>query len=100
MNTTAITTTKFAIFKGTKVRKVIFQNEWWFSVVDIVEALTDSSKPRVYWNAMKTRVKSEDRIQLSTICRQLAKGIKFDRFNLNSTFKDFFEIDNFQTGSV
>lgn len=71
MNTIEITTTKIAIFKGTKVRKVIFQNEWWFSVIDIIEALTDSNKPRVYWNAMKTRVKSEDGIQLSTICRQL-----------------------------
>lgn len=64
-------TGKIAIFKGKKIRKVIFQNEWWFSVVDVVEALTDSNKPRVYWNAMKTRVKSSDGIELSTICRQL-----------------------------
>ncbi|MEA3398161.1 MAG: Bro-N domain-containing protein [Patescibacteria group bacterium] len=64
-------TTKIALFKGKKIRKTIFNNEWWFSVIDIVYALTDSNKPRVYWNAMKTRVKSEDRIQLSTICRQL-----------------------------
>jgi len=64
-------TGKIAIFKGKKVRKVIFQNEWWFSVVDVVEALTDSNKPRVYWNTMKTRVKSSDGIELSTICRQL-----------------------------
>ena len=64
-------TTKIAIFKGKKVRKVIFQNEWWFSVVDVVEELTDSLKPRVYWNAMKTRVKANDGVELSTICRQL-----------------------------
>ncbi len=64
-------TTKIAIFKGRKVRKTIYKNEWWFSVVDVVEALTDSVKPRVYWNAMKTRVKSVDGVQLSTICRQL-----------------------------
>ncbi|MDO8460886.1 MAG: Bro-N domain-containing protein [bacterium] len=64
-------TTKIAIFKGQKVRKTIYNNEWWLSVVDVVEALTDSVKPRVYWNAMKVRVKSQDGIQLSTICRQL-----------------------------
>ena len=64
-------TTKIAIFKGKKIRKTIYNNEWWFSVVDVVEALTDSAKPRVYWNAMKTRVKSEGGFQLSTICRQL-----------------------------
>ena len=40
-------------------------------MVDVVEALTDSVKPRVYWNAMKTRVKESDGIELSTICRQL-----------------------------
>ena len=64
-------TTKIALFKGKEIRKIIYQNEWWFSVVDVVGALTDSAKPRVYWNAMKTRVKDEDGIQLSTICRQL-----------------------------
>ncbi|MBU1088853.1 Bro-N domain-containing protein [Patescibacteria group bacterium] len=63
--------TKISIFKGKKIRKTIYKNEWWFSVVDVVEALTDSVKPRVYWNAMKNRVKSQDKFQLSTICRQL-----------------------------
>ena len=63
--------TKIAVFRGRKVRRTIHKNEWWFSVVDVVEALTDSVKPRVYWNAMKTRVKSQDGIELSTICRQL-----------------------------
>ncbi|MEK7543415.1 MAG: Bro-N domain-containing protein [Patescibacteria group bacterium] len=63
--------TKVAIFKGKRVRKIIYQNEWYFSVVDVVEALTDSNKPRVYWNAMKTRVHASEGIELSTICRQL-----------------------------
>ncbi|MEK7451911.1 MAG: Bro-N domain-containing protein [Patescibacteria group bacterium] len=39
--------------------------------MDVVEALTDSNKPRVYWQAMKVRVKGSDGIELSTICRQL-----------------------------
>ena len=63
--------TKIAVFKGKKVRRIIFRNEWWFSVVDIVEALTDSANSRDYWFKMKIRVKSEDGVQLSTICRQL-----------------------------
>ncbi|MBU0636985.1 hypothetical protein KKH16_02125 [Patescibacteria group bacterium] len=46
-------TTKIAIFKGKKVRKTIYKNEWWFSVVDIIEALTDSTQPSKYWTAMK-----------------------------------------------
>jgi len=64
-------TTKIALFKGKKIRKTIYQNEWWFSVVDVVEALTDSDRPSVYWTAMKARVKDEGDFQLSTICRQL-----------------------------
>ena len=63
--------TKIALFKGKKIRKVIFQNEWWFSVVDVVEALTDSVDARDYWYKMKMRVKNEDGVELSTICRQL-----------------------------
>lgn len=86
-------TTKIAIFKGREIRKIIHNNEWWFSVVDVVSALTDSNKPRVYWNAMKTRVKSEDGIELSTICRQLklessdGKKYKTDCANIEGLFR-------------
>jgi prophage antirepressor-like protein len=44
---------------------------WYFSVVDVVAALTDSVNPRDYWFKMKIRVKTQDGFQLSTICRQL-----------------------------
>lgn len=64
-------TTKIALFKGKKIRKTLYKNEWWFSVVDVIEALTDSDRPSVYWTAMKARVNSDDGFQLSTICRQL-----------------------------
>lgn len=43
---------------------------WYFSVVDVVGALTDSVNPRDYWFKMKLRVKTEDGFELSTICRQ------------------------------
>ncbi|MDP3997306.1 MAG: Bro-N domain-containing protein [bacterium] len=66
-----IETTKIALFKGKKIRKTIYQNEWWFSVIDVVEALTDSLDPNDYWYKMKIRVKDEEKIELSTICRQL-----------------------------
>jgi len=63
--------TKIAIFKGKEIRKSIYKNEWWFSVVDVVEALTESSQPSKYWTAMKARIATEDGFQLSTLCRQL-----------------------------
>ena len=64
-------TTRIALFQGKKIRKTIFQNEWWFSVVDVVRVLTESVNARDYWFKMKIRVKKSDGIQLSTICRQL-----------------------------
>ncbi|MCX6807554.1 MAG: Bro-N domain-containing protein [Patescibacteria group bacterium] len=64
-------TTKIALFKGKKIRKILFQNEWWFSAIDVIEALTDSSQPSKYWTAMKARVQNEEEFQPSTICRQL-----------------------------
>jgi len=51
--------------------QILHGNEWWFSVVDVIETLTDSAKPSVYWSAMKVRVHGDDGIQLSTICKQL-----------------------------
>ncbi len=64
-------TTKIILFKNKQIRKTLHSGEWYFSVVDIIDALVDSAKPSVYWSAMKARVKNEDGVQLSTICRQL-----------------------------
>jgi DNA-damage-inducible protein D len=40
---------------GEKIRKVWHNDEWYFSVVDIIEILTDSPKPKTYWAMMKKR---------------------------------------------
>lgn len=45
-------------------------NKWWFSVVDIISAITESANPRKYWSVLKTRLKKEGN-QLTTKCRQL-----------------------------
>ncbi len=62
-----------AIFEGFKIRRHFDEeNEvWYFSVIDVVGALTDSANPRDYWFKMKIRVKTDDGLELSTICRQL-----------------------------
>lgn len=61
------------LFESKKVRSHWDEeNEiWYFSIIDVVEILTDSKNPRDYWFKMKIRVKSEDGLELSTICRQL-----------------------------
>ena len=70
-NNSIVESTKIALFKGKQIRKILQNGEWWFSVIDVIEALTDSDRPSVYWTAMKARVKNEGNFQLSTICRQL-----------------------------
>lgn len=61
------------LFESKKIRTYWDEAEekWYFSVVDVIEALTDSANPRDYWFKMKKRVVLEDGIELSTICRQL-----------------------------
>ncbi len=61
------------LFQDKKIRSVWDEKEeqWYFSVVDVVEALTDSANPRDYWFKMKKRVFLEGGLELSTICRQL-----------------------------
>lgn len=63
--------TRIAFFKGAQIRKTLHNGEWWFSVVDVVRVLTDSADPKDYWYRIKARVKNEEEIELSTLCRQL-----------------------------
>ena len=64
--------TQIKLFEEKKVRSVWENQEqqWYFSVIDVVEVLTESVNPRDYWFKMKKRVHSEDGLELSTICRQ------------------------------
>lgn len=44
-----------AVFKGRQIRRTLHKNEWWFSVSDVVEALTDSADPKQYIKKMRQR---------------------------------------------
>lgn len=59
-----------AVFQGKNIRRTWHNNEWYFSVVDVIQVLTDSANPRNYWNMLKSR-ESEYGIELYTICVQL-----------------------------
>jgi hypothetical protein len=48
-------TTKIAVFKGKQIRKTIHNNEWWFSITDVVAALTDSADTKQYIKKMRRR---------------------------------------------
>ena len=63
--------TRIAVFKGKSIRKTIHNNEWWFSIVDMVEVLTGSARPRKYWNDLKKKLLVRDTAQLSEKIGQL-----------------------------
>ncbi len=50
-----IESTKIVLFKGKQVRKTIHNNEWWFVIVDVIEALTESFQPDGYLKDMRRR---------------------------------------------
>ncbi|MBF0388098.1 MAG: hypothetical protein HQL20_09650, partial [Candidatus Omnitrophica bacterium] len=46
---------KLVVFEDKKIRRILHEGEWFFSVVDVVGALTDSPNPRQYWRKIKDR---------------------------------------------
>lgn len=63
-------TNRIALFEGDEIRRILVDDEWYFSVVDVVAALTDSANPRNYWSTLKKR-SLENGVELSTNCVQL-----------------------------
>ena len=63
---------KVALFENRKIRSIWVEaeEEWYFSIVDVVGALTDSPNPRKYWSVLKSRLKAEGS-ELTTNCSQL-----------------------------
>lgn len=61
--------TKLVVFQSKEIRRLLIDNVWFFSVVDVIAVLTDSPNPRDYWYRIKQREKISG-IELSTICRQ------------------------------
>ncbi len=65
-------TDKVQLFEDQPIRTawVEDEEEWYFSIVDVVQVLTDSTDGRKYWNKLKQRLKEEGN-QLVTNCHQL-----------------------------
>ncbi len=87
-----IPATKIAVFRGRKIRKAIHKNEWWFSVVDVCEVLTESIDAGAYWRKLKQRLKEEGS-EVVTFCHGLkleasdGKKYETDCANTESMFR-------------
>ena len=52
--------TRLVLFKGINIRSVFHDNSWWFSVVDVIEAIAESGdRSRQYWSDLKKRLMKE-----------------------------------------
>ncbi|MBU4300607.1 MAG: Bro-N domain-containing protein [Nanoarchaeota archaeon] len=77
------------VFDGKKIRRMWHNGKWYFSVVDVIEVLTDSPTPRQYWGKVKDREFKE--LELSPIWVQL---------KLQSADGKFYETDCANTESL
>ncbi len=81
------------VFGAKQIRRTWHAEKWYFSVVDIIGALTDSDNPRNYWSTMKAREVEASGMELSTICVQLkltaadGKSYKTDCVDTQAAFR-------------
>ena len=61
------------LFEGKEIRSIwsAETEDYYFSVVDVIEVLTESPDPKDYWYKLKKRMTDEEKSELSTKCRQL-----------------------------
>ena len=61
------------LFEGSEIRSIWNSEieDYYFSVIDVISALTDSNNPKNYWNMLKKRMTEEEKSELYTKCVQL-----------------------------
>lgn len=65
MNVPAIPENHIVVFNDQKIRRVFHNEEWWFSIVDVINVLSSSRNPKRYWSDLKRQlIEKEEFIQL------------------------------------
>lgn len=78
------------VFEGLKIRRLWHNEQWFFSVVDVIQAVTDSGRPRKYWYDLKKKLIDEG-FELSD---------KIGQLNVESTDGKKYETDCANTESM
>jgi prophage antirepressor-like protein len=84
---------EIAIFENKKIRRIWHEEDWWFSVVDVVGALTDSPEPKRYWSDLKIKLRDEagtepyDKIVQLKLIAEDGKFRETDCANLEGIFR-------------
>ena len=81
------------LFEGKEIRSIwdAEKEEYYFSVVDVIGALTESKDSKDYWYRLKKRMTEEEKSEISTKCRQL---------KLKSTDGKFYSTDTLDTKGI
>lgn len=62
---------KLVVFQDKQIRRTLHNNEWWFSIIDVIETLTGNDRPRKYWNDLKKKLLFEGYVEVSEKIGQL-----------------------------
>ncbi|MFZ5953648.1 MAG: Bro-N domain-containing protein [Candidatus Dependentiae bacterium] len=84
--------TKISLFQEKQLRKILFNNEWYFSIIDVCGILVESTDPGAYWRKLKQRLIAEGS-EVVTFCHGLklkssdGKKYKTDCTNTEGIFR-------------
>ena len=82
---------KLAFFEGKEIRKIWHNDQWYFSIVDVIEILTDSPIPRTYWSKLKAKIKKESELNPSWVQLKMlssdGKSYKTDSANTEGVLR-------------
>ena len=75
------------LFEGSEIRSIwdSEKEDYYFSVVDVIKALTDSTNARDYWYKLKIRMTDEEKSEVSTNCRQLKMKAQDGKLRVTDT---------------
>jgi DNA-damage-inducible protein D len=83
--------TQIIPFEGKEIRKIWHDEQWYFSVVDVIEVLTNSPIPKTYWSKLKTKIKAESQSYPNTVQLKLkaadGKNYKTDCANTEGVLR-------------
>ena len=81
------------VFQGKNIRRTWFNDEWWFSVIDIIGVLTQTDRARKYWSDLKVKL-TEEGFEVSEKIGQLKLMAEDGKLRLTdcATTKNMFRI--------
>lgn len=82
---------KIVLFQEKQVRRTWHNEEWYFSIIDVIEILTDSPIPRTYWSKLKAKIKKESQLNPNWVQLKMTaadgKSYKTDAANTEGMFR-------------